>query len=234
MIRFCSLVFAIAALVPLGAALPRPSASSSAADRQAVNLTVYNGGVALIHDRRRVTLRAGLNRIAWQDVSASIEAPSALLDAIGGGSRVSVLEQNFDFDLYDPTALLQKYVGKEVIVVHDPRFAGELETRESARILSATGGVVLQYRDRIENGVRGHIIFPTSAQGFRDRPTLVLDVQSARAGAQTLDLSYLTSGLSWSADYVGVVSADEKHLSLTGLVTLSNTSGIAYENARLQ
>jgi hypothetical protein len=40
--------------------------------------------------------------------------------------------------------------------------------------------------------------------------------------------------LTWRADYVGVLSSDEKHLALTGLVTLSNTSGASYDNARLQ
>jgi hypothetical protein len=40
--------------------------------------------------------------------------------------------------------------------------------------------------------------------------------------------------MTWRADYVGVVSADGSRLGLTGLVTLSNTSGESYENARLQ
>ena len=40
--------------------------------------------------------------------------------------------------------------------------------------------------------------------------------------------------MTWRADYVGVVSADGSRLGLTGLVTLSNTSGEPYENARLQ
>ena len=134
----------------------------------------------------------------------------------------------------DPSTLLQKYVGRQVTVVHEARFAGERDTREAARILSINGGIVLQYRDRIETQVRGYIIFPASPANFRDRPTLDLDIESSQSGPQVLDLSYLTSGLTWRADYVGVVSPDETHLSLTGLVTLSNTSGEAYDNAHLQ
>ncbi|MBV8721285.1 MAG: DUF4139 domain-containing protein, partial [Candidatus Eremiobacteraeota bacterium] len=75
---------------------------------------------------------------------------------------------------------------------------------------------------------------PTATGTFRDQPTLVLDLDSKQSGLQTLDLSYLTGGLSWRADYVGAMTPDEKHLNVTGLVTLSNTSGVAYENARLQ
>jgi hypothetical protein len=195
---------------------------------------VYNGGTALIHDRRMITLRGGLNRVAWRDVSANMDPTSALLEAVGSPNSITVVEQNFDFDLLNSDALLQKYVGKYVTVVHDARFAGERDTRERARILSTNGGIVLQYRDRIETEVRGHIIYPFSPKNFRDRPTLELDVDSQQSGPQLLDLSYLTGGMTWRADYVGVLAPDETHLSLTGLVTLSNTSGASYENAHLQ
>ena len=208
--------------------------TSSVGQREAVNLTVYNAGTALVHDRRRLHLDAGLNRIAWRGVSAQIDPTTALLEATGGSNQVDVIEQNFDFDLFNPSALLERYIGKQVIVVHDPRFAGERETRETARVLSTSGGIVLRYRDRIETELRGHIAYPVSSSTFRDRPTLVLELASRESGQQTLDLSYLTSGLSWNADYVGVLSSDERHLSLTGLVTLSNTSGASYSGARLQ
>ena len=236
MLRTASIFLSLLALLaPAGnaAAAPRER-TSTVAQRDLVNLTVYNAGTALVHDRRHVYLNEGLNRIAWRDVSAQIDPTTALLESLGPMGGVSVTEQNFDYDLFNPGALLDKYIGRDVIVVHDPRFAGERETRETARVLSTNGGIVLQYRDRIETDLRGHIAFPVSSSNFRDRPTLVLDIQSARAGAHTLDLSYLTSGLSWRADYVGSLSSDEQHLSLTGLVTLSNTSGTSYENARLQ
>lgn len=208
--------------------------TSTVAERQRINVTVYNGGTALIHDRRRIALNDGDNRVAWRDVSTGMDPTSALLEAIGSSNKVTVIEQNFDFDLLDPDALLQKYVGQYVTVVHDARFAGERDTRERARILSTNGGIVLQYRDRIETEVRGHIIFPSSPKNFRDRPTLLLDFASEQSGPQVLDLSYLTSGMAWRADYVGVLAPDDAHLSITGLVTLSNMSGASYENAHLQ
>lgn len=203
------------------------------ADRALVNLTVYNGGTALIHDRRNVTLESGLNRIAWRDVSANMDPTSAILDASGSARGIEVLEQNFNFDVLDPSALLQKYIGRSVTVVHPATVAGERTTRERARILSTNGGIILQYADRIETMLRGYIEYPVSPKNFRDRPTLDLDVRSKAGGPETLDLSYLTGGLTWSADYVGNLSADSSRLQLVGLVTLSNTSGESYEDARL-
>lgn len=70
---------------------------------------------------------------------------------MSSSNSITVVEQNFNFDLLDPSALLDKYVGRVVTVVHEARFAGEHDTREKARILSTNGGgIVLQYRDRIE------------------------------------------------------------------------------------
>lgn len=211
-----------------------PEHVSTVAERRSVNLTVYNAGTSLVHDRRRITLRDGVNQIAWRDVSANMDATSAILESLTAPGKIDVVEQNFDYDLLNPDALLQKYVGHYVTVVHDPRFAGERETRELAKVLSTNGGIVLQYRNRIETELRGHIAYPVGSSTFRDRPTLVLDLESARQGPETLDLSYMTAGLSWRADYIGVMAPGETRMSLTGLVTLTNNSGTSYNDARLQ
>jgi hypothetical protein len=233
--RIASFVIAfIASLAPLVAPADVPERASTLADQQSVNLTVYNSGTALIHDQRRVNLTAGLNRIAWRDVSGGMDPSSAVVDSSGSSSRISVLEQNFDYDVLDQDSLLRKYVGKMVTIVHPARFAGERDTREGARILSIDNGVVLQYRDRIETQLNGYIAFPNVPKTLRDRPTLALDVQSEQSGAHQLDLRYLTSGLSWHVDYIGTLSPDQAHMMLTGLVTLENTSGTSYHNARLQ
>jgi hypothetical protein len=230
----CAILAALTIVAPTRLAADPPERASTIAERRLINLTVYNGGTALVRDRRVVRLEPGLNRLAWRDVSADMDATSALVEPVGGTDTIAVREQNFDYDLMNPEALLRKYVGREVTVVHEPRFAGDHETRETARVLSVDDGIVLQYRGGIETGVRGHILFPVSANGFRDRPTLVIDLESSQDTSETLDLSYLTRGMSWRVDYVGVVSADQARLTLNGLVTLSNTTGESYEDAHLQ
>ncbi|MFN2529076.1 MAG: DUF4139 domain-containing protein [Candidatus Baltobacteraceae bacterium] len=235
MIRVFFLLLTFISLVAVTSAQAAPAErTSTVSDREHLNLTIYNGAMSLVHDRRTISLTSGLNRIAWRDVSANMDPTSALLEASGAGNRVDVLEQNFNFDLLDPAALLQKSVGHEVTIVHEPRFAGERETREKARILSAANGIVLQYKDRIETALRGYIVYPEIPHSLRNQPTLTLDIESEQSARQTLDLSYMTGGLSWRADYVGTLAPDEAHLSISGLVTLSNTSGVSYDDARLQ
>ncbi|HEY1882719.1 MAG TPA: hypothetical protein VGG51_06735 [Candidatus Cybelea sp.] len=230
----CAILAALAIVAPVELTADPAERTSTVAERRLINLTVYNGGTALIRDRRVVRLEPELNGLAWRDVSADMDATSALLEPVGGSDTIAVREQNFDYDLVSSEALLRKYVGRDVTVVHEPRFAGDRETRETARILSVDDGIVLQYHSGIETGLRGHILFPVAVNGFRDRPTLVIDLDSSQDASETLDLSYLTRGMSWRADYVGVVSADQTRLSLNGLVTLSNTSGESYEDAHLQ
>jgi hypothetical protein len=80
----------------------------------------------------------------------------------------------------------------------------------------------------------GRLIFPDVPENLRDKPTLVMQLVSKTAAPQDLELSYLTGGLSWQADYVAELNSDESRLNLLGWVTLTNTSGTSYNNARLQ
>ncbi len=233
--RIVSMIIALlASFTPITSPADVRERASTLADQQSVNLTIYNGGTALIHDHRRVYLNAGLNRIAWRDVSGGMDATSAIVDSSGSSARISVLEQNFDYDVLGQDSLLRSYVDQMVTVVHPARFTGERDTREPARILSIDSGVVLQYRDRIETHLNGYIEFPSVPKSLRDRPTLTLDVESERSGPHQLDLRYLTSGLAWYVDYIGTLSPDQLHMTVAGLVTLENTSGTSYRDARLQ
>ena len=217
------------------AALTRPAVAQEArvtqSDQTAVAVTIYNENLALVKDRRRVALEAGIQSLAVIDVSAQMRPETALLRGAGGG--VSVLEQNFEFDLLTPEKLLEESVGETVRVIKTNPETGA-ETIEEARILSVASGLVLKIGDRIETAYPGRVVFDRVPPRLRARPTLVLELESAAAAEQELELSYLTGGLAWKADYVAELSTDEKTLDLDGWVTLTNTSGSAYNNAKLQ
>lgn len=200
-------------------------------DQKAVAVTIYNDNLALIKDRRRVTLKRGDNRIAFVDVSAQIQPETALLH--GERADLAVVEQNFDFDLLTPEKLLEKSVGDRVRLVRTNPETGA-DTVEEATVLSVAGGVVLQVGDRVETQAPGRIVFDGVPANLRSRPTLVLQLDSGAAGDQAVELSYLTAGLGWKADYVAQLTPDEKTLDLNGLVTLTNSSGSAYRDASLR
>ncbi len=206
---------------------------STLADQQSVAVTIYNENLALVKDVRRIALDSGLNRLALREVSGAMRPETALLRSLSHPGSLNLIEQNFDFDLLTPAKLLEKYVGREVRIVKTHPRTG-VESVESAQVLAANGGVVLKIGDRIETGLPGRIVYDGVPQNLRDRPTLVTELASARPGPQTLELSYLSGGLSWKADYVAELGAADDTLDLNGWVTLTNRSGTAYPNARLQ
>ena len=206
---------------------------SAAADQQNVAVTIYNDNLALVKDARQVTLARGLNQLAWREVSAQMRPETALLRNLSNPDGFRLQEQNFDFDLLTPEKLLEKYVGREVIVIRSHPTTGA-ETRETATVLSTNNGVVLKFGDRIETGVPGRLAFPGVPDTLRDTPTLVISLVNPTAGPQNLELSYLTGGLSWRADYVAELNGSDDRIDLNGWVTLTNQSGAAYPNAKLQ
>jgi len=228
-----SLFAGLTVLSFLSAAHATDERVTSLKDQQEVAVTIYNENLALVKDTRKLRLERGEGALAWRDVSAKIRPETALLRSLTHPNHLALIEQNFDFDLLTPQKLLEKYVGGKVTVIKTNPATGA-ETREEASVLAANEGVVLRFADRIETGVPGRIAYSNVPANLRDRPTLVIHLQSAQAGEDTLELSYLTGGLSWRADYVAELSAKDDRLDLNGWVTLTNQSGTSYHNAKLQ
>lgn len=191
-----------------------------------LNVTVYNNGLGLVKDSRSVTFEKGANTVSFTGVSAQIQPESALF----AGKGLKILEQNFNFDLLSRNSLLQKYLGKNIQVINTNPGNG-METVETAQVVSVDAGLVLKIGDRIETDYSGRLIFPDIPENLYDKPTLTVDLTADAAGPQEVQLSYLTNGLTWRADYVAELNDAENMINLSGWVTLTNTSGVAYKNA---
>lgn len=223
----------LAALATSSFAVESDEVRSTLQDQQNVAVTIYNDNLALVKDQRKIKLKSGLNSLALRDVSAQIHPETALLRSLTSVGGLTVLEQNFDFDLLTPQKLLEKYLGKTVGIISMNPVSG-METTEQAQVLSANNGVVLKIGDHIETGIPGRIVYSDVPANLRDRPTLVVQLQNKGTTEQNVELSYLTGGLGWKADYVAELNANEDKLDLSGWVTLTNSSGTSYRNAKLQ
>jgi len=230
--------YVLAGLIAAGflstaAAAPQNEKLTTLADQREVAVTIYNENLALVKDSRKLKLERGPNQLAWREVSAQMRPETALLRNLSDPEGLRLIEQNFDFDLLTPQKLLEKYLGREVTVISMNPASG-VEKRETATVLATNSGVVLKFADRVETGVPGRLAFSEVPDNLRDKPTLVISLASAAAGEQNLELSYLTGGLSWRADYVAELNAKDDQLDINGWVTLNNHSGTAYNNAKLQ
>jgi len=75
-------------------------------------------------------------------------------------------------------------------------------------------------------------VFDRLPPNLRARPTLSVTVDAANAGTIPARLSYLTPNLGWTADYVALFDAAKGAMDIQGWVTLTNSTGTTFNNAR--
>ena len=193
-------------------------------------LTIYNSNLALVEDVRSLTIQPGRVRQEFPGVSASIRPETVTLS----GQGLSVVEQNFDYDLLTPRKLMEGAVGQQIGVVRTNPGNGA-QTTEQARVLSANEGVVLQIGNRVEvlrdDGAPTRVIFDGVPPNLRPRPTLSVTLDAQGNPRRDVTLNYLTQGLQWKADYVARFDEAGGKLDLTGWVTITNQSGSTFSNA---
>jgi hypothetical protein len=215
----------------------KDSAATTLTDQTDLNVTVYNSNIALIRDVRNLTLPTGNFRLKFEDIAATVNPATVHFRSLTDPSKLNVLEQNYEYDLLDPAKLLHKYVGKEVTLVHTYNDNnGNLKREEvKATLLSDNNGQVWKIGNDIVTGEYGQSFrFPEVPANLYDHPTLLMSLENSGAQKQQIEASYLANSLSWNSDYVLTVNRDDKAADLDGWVTLSNNSGTAFHNARLQ
>jgi len=228
-----SLVWALCAFsTPPPASGAEPARRSTADDRREVAITVYNQDFGLVREVRGVDLGTGRVALEFRDVAERIQPETVHIRAMDAPTALRVLEQNYRYDLLSPQKLLEKYVGRKVRIYRWNDVTGRDEEHE-AEVLSTNQGTILRIGDEITYGFPGRISFPEIPENLIAKPTLVWLLDSRRA-RQDLEVSYLTRGLNWKADYVLVLDDKDVRGDLTGWVTLTNRSGASYENARLK
>lgn len=198
-----------------------------------IAVTVYNEDLALVREKRDLTLVKGTQSHAFSGVAARIDATSVHFRALDSASGISLLEQDYEFDLVGTERLLQKYIDEQVIAT------AENGAVHAGQLLSAQDGDVVLRDSRgkvqaLKAAKLQSIEFTSLPEGLRTRPTLVWQLDCAKAGTHAAEISYLTGGLSWHAEYVALLDARESGAQLNGWVSIDNQSGATYENAQLK
>jgi hypothetical protein len=206
--------------------------SNEIGERKNVELTVYNQDFALVKENRDLELKNGINKLLLEDVAAQIDPTSVHFKSLTDPSGTYVIEQNYDYDLVNTDKLMEKYIGKEIQL--EQVFDGKRDILDGTLLASGQRGTVVKINDKIYINPSGTMILPKLSEGLILKPTLEWTVSAKKEGQHQTELSYITNGIKWNADYVIVTDKDDKTLDLTGWVTLDNRSGVAYENAKLK
>jgi hypothetical protein len=235
-LRIAAAVVALAALVPLHhsaftpivrAAAQQPG-TSTLDDQTELSVTVYNSDIALVRDVRNLDLSRGTSDLRFMDIAATVNPATVHFRSLSEPARVRVLEQNYEYDLLDPDKLLHKYVGRDVTLV---RGTGET----TARLVSYNSAPIWRINGEIVTGMQAdHIRFPELPGNLYSHPTLIWTLENSGGARHRVEASYLAGKLSWNADYVLTVARDDKAADIDGWVTVTNGSGTAFNNAKLQ
>lgn len=209
---------------------------SSGADLQALSLTVYNSNTALVRDVRSLRLPAGNLELNFADVPSQIEPETVRIVSLTAPKQLSVLEQNYRYDLLSPRQLLKFYVGKQVTLVREVTENNSTkEVSVKATLLSDNNGLIWRVGDEIVTGMpTGHYVFPTLPPDLYSKPTLVWLLDNRSTVEQKLEADYLTKSVNWNADYVLTLPAEAMTADLTSWITVQNSSGANFRNAQLQ
>ena len=228
--RLALLALATLLAVPADAQSPVISTPES---REAVSLTVYNGGFAVVREVRPLMLSRGVTTLRFEGVPSQIDATSLSLASLTDSGTLSVLEQNYQYNLIGTNSVLDAAVGQRIRII---RQVGESTVVDTGVLLSQPnqGRIIRTDDGRVLVNPEGTIELLTLPEGLLSRPSLLWRLASERAGEQRVEARYLTNGMSWKADYVAVVNEAEDRVDLTGWVTLQNSSGATYPDATLQ
>jgi len=241
---------ALVLFVMAGAAMAQETGQTVAGNRTSVDLTIYNQNLSLIREERPIPLLKGFNRVTLPEIPATIDATSLHFMSLTDRTGVRILEQNYQYDLAHQAQILEKYLGKEIEFVRvDPATEKEYTVRgkliatgytlhpqygDSPRSYGLTGGMIAEIDGKIEINPAGRVVLPSLPEGIILRPQLEWLLTSRNAGTHRSEISYLARQLSWSCDYVAILSADDSRVDVTSWVTLTNNSGTRFKNAGLK
>ncbi len=231
-------LYLLGALAPFAAhvasAEQAPSSKiSGASQRKEIGITVYNDGFGLVREVRDLgDIGQGRVALEFRDVASLIEPQTVAIKPLGGG-RLNVLEQNYRYDLLTPQKLLEKYVGRSVKVYRYNEHTGKDDAFDAELLSVAEGNTVLRINGEVTYNFGGRFAFPDVPANLIAKPTLVWMLDSGQP-KQTVEVTYLSQGMNWHSDYVFVINENDTGGDLQGWVTLQNTTGAAYENAKLK
>ncbi len=201
--------------------------------QQRVALTIYNEDLGLVKDVRRVELKKGPFLMEFMDVAEKIDPTSVFLKSLTHPGKLTIFEQNYEFDLITPRRLMEKAQGEKVTLL-ERIDNGTKERRTEAILLSTNSGNVYRIGEEIHLGHPGEVVLPAMPEGLYAKPTLLWLLHNEGDTSQTVEVSYLTRGISWRSDYVAVVDKEDRVMDMTCWVTIRNESGTSYNDADIK
>jgi hypothetical protein len=224
------------------------------------SLTIYNQNFALVREQLDLDLKKGTNEVQFTDITAHLEPDSVVLRDPTGKRGLQILEQNYRADPISQGLLLSLYEGKEIdFLTYDKdrneklirgkiirsgyvphysamsRYGYQYAQQQNAYAYNqGTGQPIIEVNGQLRFTLPGEPIFPSLTDDTILKPTINWLIKTNEKGKLDAELSYITGGMSWEADYSMLDSGDENELDMIGWVTMDNQTGRTFENTRIK
>jgi hypothetical protein len=196
------------------------------------HVTVYNQDLGLVKQVRTLDIKKSALPLRFSDVAAKLIPTSVHLRCLSGNKDFQVLEQNFEYDLVSSEKILEKYIDHPIEIVKEN---GDLvrgvllNNQRGSLVLKTDDGIkMLPWNDKTSINVK------ELPEGLITRPTLIWELDGVRDRKEQIEVSYLTTGMNWHAEYVGVLNEKATQINLDAWVSVNNQCGATFKDAQLK
>jgi|GEM_PF-1275124 len=205
-------------------------------DRESVGLVIYNRDLGMVQERRVVNLDDGANRIDFHHIAPGVYGNTVsimpLIDSEKAKSKIHTRAVTYNFDLVNQEKMLQTYTGRWFSFSADEAtYAGRLLHFDATHIFlqpDTLDPMVLV----VERGKLKEMFYPGLPEGLFTRPTLRWEVEADKKFDDlTVELAYLTGGITWMCDYRGELIGDS--LALSANFTIANDINLSFPKASI-
>jgi hypothetical protein len=205
-------------------------------------LTIYNQDFAVVRDTVPLDLKSGVNNVRYADATARVEPDSVILRDPAGKHSLQIWEQNYRNDPVTQELLLSLFEGKTIdfqnIRTKDNTQVRELIPGKIIRSGFVPGGnpeqPIIEVNGKLQFTLPGTPLFPDLGDDTVLKPTLNWLLQSDKPGKFDAEVSYITGGFTWEADYNLVSPEKGDTVDLIGWVTMKNESGKTFRDAKIK
>ena len=195
-------------------------------------ITIYNQDLGLVKQVRTVDVQKSALPFRFTDVAAKLIPASVHLRSLSGSKNFQVLEQNFEYDLVSSERILKKYVDHPIDIIKEngEMISGTLLSKQGESLVIRTddGIKILAWNNKMSIHVK------ELPEGLITRPTLIWELTGFSEGKEKLEVSYLTGGMGWQAEYVGILNETAENIDLEAWVSVTNQCGATYKDAKLK
>lgn len=237
---------ALAITLILVAALALTAAQQTETVADAPALTIYNQNFAVVRQSIGLDLKSGVNDVKFTDTTSSLEPDSVILRDPLGRRQLQIYEQAYRNDPISQELLLSMFEGQTIDfrIDKDKTVQGKIiRSGYVPRVYNPQNPYqqygpqqqpIIEVDGHLQFGLPGQPLFPSLGTDSILKPTLHWQLATDKPGALNAEISYVTGGMQWQADYNVVAPEKGDELDFIGWITMQNDSGKSFDHARVR